>query len=320
MEFTFSRDGEIRIGLHPKGNFYRVTDLNECPISSFPVSDFFPALRDWAKKRELSVWHPKLHQGALRNFLVRKSSTSGEMLLDLISAEELSEGVLRDLEEALPQGNLLFTLNQAWGDTHRVDHQALLRGQPYIFETLAGLKFRISPRSFFQTNTQGALRLYEYVVGLAQEVGARRVLDLYCGTGTIACLLSGKVEEVWGVEKEESAVSDAEDNARQNNLGSVHFLRGEVEEMLSTLNQFDLVVVDPPRNGLHPRVLPTLISSNFPYLIYISCNPVTLARDLKELSGYELVSASPFDLFPQTFHVETVVLMKSEKRRREHAL
>lgn len=313
MEFTFSRNGEIYIGLHPRGNFYRVIDLRECPISSFSVSDFFPALRQWAEERKLSAWHPKLHRGVLRNFLVRKSATSGEVLLDLISAEELSEEVLRELEEVLPEGNLLFTLNQAWGDTHRVDHQVLLRGQPYIFETLAGLKFRISPRSFFQTNTQAALQLYEYVSRLAQEIGARRALDLYSGTGTIACLLSPKVKEVWGVEKEESAVRDAQENAAQNNLDGVHFLRGEVEEVLPTLGPFDLAVLDPPRSGLQPKTRAVLRSGPFPFLIYISCNPVTLARDLRELSNYELVRATPFDLFPQTFHVETVTLMRRKK-------
>ncbi len=309
MEFSFSREEEeLRLGLHPRGSFRHVVDLAECPIFSFPMEDLFASAKRWANERNLTVWDVKGHQGALRNFLIR-TSRHGNPLFDLVSGEPLSQEAVEAWISLLPPGDALLTINRAWGDTHRVDEQQVLRGRGFLEETLMELICRISPRSFFQTNPWATELLYGEVVAAVKECGANVILDLYCGTGTITCLLAREGAEVWGVEREPAAIRDAQENAARNGL-SVHFRVGEVERMPDDLPPFDLIVLDPPRSGLHPKATEWLLKEHPQFLIYISCNPDTLARDLLLLEPYELMRVRPFDLFPQTFHLETVALLK----------
>jgi 23S rRNA (uracil1939-C5)-methyltransferase len=310
MEFSFAWEDGLRFGLHPRGNFRRVVDLQECPISGFPARDFLARARDWALREGLSAWDEKTHVGALRNLLVRTSVTGGTVMIDLVLGEEADAERMERFAELWPEATVLVSLNQSWGDSHRVDGQWLLRGEGALVEELDGLRFRISPRSFFQTNTLAARNLYREVLACARESGANRALDLYCGTGTITCALGREMEEVWGVELIAESVEDARRNAELNGIKHVHFRQGLVEKVLPDLGRFDLAVLDPPRSGLHPDTLAFLTEAPFPYLVYVSCNPATLARDLKGLSErYEILRVTPFDLFPQTFHVEAVVYL-----------
>jgi len=311
MEFSFSREeDELCLGLHPRGSFRHVVDLAECPIFSFPMEDLFASAKRWANQRNLTVWDVKGHQGALRNFLIRTSHL-GNPLFDLVSGEPLSMEAIESWISLLPPGDALLTINRAWGDTHRVDEQQVLRGRGFLEETLMGLAFRISARSFFQTNPWATELLYGEVVAAAKECSANVILDLYCGTGTIACLLAREGAEVWGVERDPDSVRDAKRNAELNGLVA-QFRQGEVEKMPADLPSFDLIVLDPPRTGLHPKATEWLLKEHPQFLIYISCNPDTLARDLLLLEPYELVRARPFDLFPQTFHVETMAFLRRQ--------
>ncbi|MDI6869404.1 MAG: 23S rRNA (uracil(1939)-C(5))-methyltransferase RlmD [Coprothermobacterota bacterium] len=309
MEFTFQAGEGVNLGLHPRGDFRRVVDLKECPISSFSVEEIFPIIRDWASDFGLSVWDLREHKGALRHLVIRRSQRREELLLNLICGEEIPELAKEALVSRLKEATIIFTLNRSWGDSHHVDKEEVLSGSGFIVEEIGELRFRISPSSFFQTNSLQAEALYQKIREFARDIHPERILDLYCGTGTIACFLADTAPEVWGVEKMAQAVSDAKINASLNGLDNLHFLQKEAEEM-DNLSQFDLIILDPPRSGLHPKTREILNLSRATYIIYVSCNPTTLARDLQELTNYELLEALPFDFFPHTFHVETCAILK----------
>ncbi|MCX5977597.1 MAG: 23S rRNA (uracil(1939)-C(5))-methyltransferase RlmD [Coprothermobacterota bacterium] len=311
MEFSFAEEDGLRLGLHPRGNFRRVVDLRECPISGFPADQYLPRAKSWAVAEGLPAWDVKGHFGCLRNLLFRTSATLGTLMVDLIGGETLSREAAQRFCELWPGATVLITNNQAWGDSHRVDQQQIMSGEGILFEELDGLRFRLSPRSFFQTNTWGALNLYREVQACVRESGARRVLDLYCGTGTITCFIGRELEEIWGVEMVAESVEDARGNAARNGLEQVHFRQGLVEKILPELGSFQLAVLDPPRCGLHPQTLAFLAEGPFPWLVYLSCNPASLARDLRWLAArYRLIRVTPFDLFPQTYHVEGVAFLQ----------
>ncbi len=311
MEFTFGGDGSVSLGLHPRGDFRRVIDLRDCPISSFHIGDIFSLVRSWAYEFRISVWNLREHKGALRNLVIR-SSLRGDILVNLVSGEEIPQEAKSAFASLFPNSTVVFTLNRSWGDSHHIDCEEVIKGQGFIFEEIGGLRFRISPSSFFQTNSLQAQALYLRITDFASKIAPKKALDLYCGTGTIACFLMGAVPEVWGVEKIPQAVTDAQENALLNGLKNIHFLEKDASEVQG-FSEFDLVVVDPPRSGLHPKILQELNCSPAPYLIYVSCNPPTLARDLQQLSHYEILEVTPFDFFPHTFHVETCVFLKSRR-------
>jgi len=310
MEFTFSFEGKIRLGLHPRGSFRRTIDLEECPISSFPVEGLFPLVHSWAEEFGLSVWDLREHKGSLRHLVVRRSQNTGELLLNLVCGEEITVPAKEAFSALFKEATVIFTLNRAWGDSHHIDRQEVLSGKGFITEKIGNLRFRISPSSFFQTNTLQAEALYKTVKDFTRRIKPRKILDIYCGTGTIACFLAEEAEEVWGVEKMAEAVSDAQANASLNGLKNLYFVQEEAEKT-GPLSGYDLVVLDPPRSGLHPRTKEALSDSRVPYIVYISCNPSTLARDLEGLDNYRVLKATPFDFFPHTFHVETCTVLEA---------
>ncbi|MCR4427761.1 MAG: 23S rRNA (uracil(1939)-C(5))-methyltransferase RlmD [Caldiserica bacterium] len=309
MEFTFKEEGEISLGLHPRGDFRRVINLKECPISSFSIEEFFPSVRNWAFDFGISVWNLREHKGALRNLVIRRS-LKGDLLVNLVLGEEISPQAKEAFASIFGDSTVVFTINRSWGDSHHVDSEEIIKGPGFILEEIGGLRFRISPSSFFQTNSLQAQALYQKIRDFAREVSPKKVLDLYCGTGTIACFLKEVSREVWGIEKIPQAISDARENALLNGLENLKFMEGDASE-INDLGQFDLVVVDPPRSGLHPKLLQVLNCSPPPFLVYVSCNPATLARDLQQLFPFQIIEVIPFDFFPHTFHVETCVFLKS---------
>jgi len=311
MEFTFFDQQGLTIGLHPRGNFRKVIQLEACPISPFPVGRIFPQIGEWAESFKLSVWNLDQHQGALRHLVFRRSK-KGQLLVNLVCGQEIPDSAKAAFVSLFAEATVIFTLNRSWGDSHHVDKEEILSGSGFLLEEIGGLKFRISPSSFFQTNSLQAEALYLKIREFARNLRPLRILDLYCGTGTIACFLADTAPEVWGVEKMAQAVSDARVNAALNGLDNIHFLEKEAEEV-ENLSQFDLIVLDPPRSGLHPQIRKSLNLSSVPYLVYVSCNPTTLARDLQELEKYEIEEVLPYDFFPHTFHVETFTILKRKR-------
>jgi len=321
MEFSFDRgrEGEFQLGLHLRGRFDQLFDLQECALAPPVFSEIAAFVRGFARSRGLLPYDQRREAGLLRFLTIREGRRTGEHMVVLTAVRE--EGALTELAEALRERfpsirGVLFAHNDrpaqvAYGDTERV-----LSGEPKIREVLkvggTSLTFELSFRSFLQTNTLAAERLYEVVLDSAVLSGTERVLDVFCGIGTITGFLALHAREVVGVELVEEAVGDARRNMAANRVENAEFLAGPAEKVLRELpGPFDLIVVDPPRAGVHPKTLRRLKELAAPRLVYVSCNPKTLADDLRVLAEtYEVMRVRAVDLFPHTPHVETVVALR----------
>lgn len=357
MEFSFGdeyKDGPLALGMHKRGSFYDIVTVQDCQIAD---EDFRAILRtslSYFSEEKISFYHRLRHTGYLRHLLVRKAARTGEILIDLVTTtqdwklsgqtkndanvkteglcpytgtvnaakeEKLLEGwteVLRSLDlEGMIKG-ILHTRNDRVADVVCNQGTEILYGQDFFYEELLGLRFRISPFSFFQTNSLGAEVLYEtarsFILGNNPDLLHDKVVyDLYSGTGTIAQMLAPVSRKVVGVEIVEEAVEAARENAKLNGLTNCEFLAGDVLKVLNTIEELpDYIVLDPPRDGIHPKALEQIISYGVENMIYISCKPTSLARDLEVFlaRGYRVEKICCVDMFPSTGHVETVTMLQ----------
>lgn len=319
MEFSFGdeeKDGPLALGMHKRGSFYDIVTVPECKIVDEDFRKILVSVLEFAKGTGLSFYHKLSHQGYFRHLLVRKAAKTKEILIDLITSTqaELSLQPMVDALLQLPlQGKIvgiLHTSNDSLADVVQNDHTDILYGQDYFYEELLGLKFKITPFSFFQTNSLGAEVLYETARSYIGETKDKVIFDLYSGTGTIAQILAPVARHVTGVEIVEEAVEAARINAELNGLDNCFFLAGDVLKVIDELtDKPDLIVLDPPRDGIHPKALEKIIRFGVDRMVYISCKPTSLVRDLEVLQarGYKVERVSAVDLFPGTVHVETVV-------------
>ncbi len=317
MEFSFGSDraGLLQLGLHARGRFNWIFDVEECHLQSDISNRIVGAVRRIGQALGLSAYDLKRHQGLLRFLVVRQSKRGGQVMINLVVSAYPDVGVQQlaeQLLDAVPEIDvLLVTLHTGKAQVAAGEREFVLKGSGRITEVCAGLKFDISPQSFFQTNSLQAERLYEVIARMAGPQKA--VLDLYCGTGSISLLLARQSQFVLGIEVVAEAVEDAKRNAGRNQLGHCRFAVGAVEDILGELavqgQRFDLAVVDPPRPGIHKKALAGLCALAPPRIIYVSCNVYTLADDLRTLgqAGYGVGSVQPVDMFPQTPHCEVVV-------------
>ena len=340
MEFSFGdacKDGPLCLGMHKKGSFHDIVTVDGCLICD---SDFSAVLRQtlaFFSERKTAYYHRKRHDGYLRHLLMRKALHTGEILVDLVTAsparpetgsmsgpkdlqeeKELLEEFSLMLQELPLEGKIsgiLHTVNDSLSDTIKDEGTRILFGRDSFTERLLGLEFEISPFSFFQTNSFGAEVLYDTVREFAKIPGKRfrTIYDLYCGTGTIAQIMSGLADEVYGIEIVGEAVEAARKNAGLNHIGNCTFLEGDVLTTLDALAEKpEMIILDPPRDGIHPKALPKILAYEVPYIIYVSCKAKSLARDLPAFlwSGYEPVKAVCVDEFPWTANTETVMLLR----------
>ncbi len=334
MEFTFGdecKDGPLALGMHKSGSFYDIVSVTDCKIVDDDFKTILTATLRFFREKNISFYHRLRHTGYLRHLLVRKAAKTGEILTDLITTTEISdERLLLEWKEMLLSQNytgtltgILHTRNDSPADAVINQGTDLLYGRDYFYEELLGLKFRITPFSFFQTNSSGAEVLYETAKEFIgdfltnpQKSGGNVVFDLYSGTGTIAQLLAPAAKKVIGVEIVEEAVAAARENAAQNGLTNCEFIAGDVLKVIAETEQKpDYIILDPPRDGIHPKALDKIIRFEAPQILYISCKPTSLARDLVTLQarGYEVKKVRCVDMFPGTVHVETVVLLSHKK-------
>ena len=341
MEFSFGdayKGGPLALGMHKRGSFYDIVDVPECRIVDDDFHTVLTVTLDYFKERNLPYYHKLRHTGYLRHLLVRKAVKTGEILVDLVTTTQIAEGG----EEALLAGwkdvlcaaayqgtltGVLHTRNDSVADTVTNEGTDVLFGQDHFYEELLGLRFQITPFSFFQTNSLGAEVLYETArefIGDALPSGAdadvaeheKVVFDLYSGTGTIAQMLAPVAKKVIGVEIIPEAVEAAKENAKLNGLTNCEFIAGDVLKVIDEIEEKpDYIVLDPPRDGIHPKALEKIIRYGVPQMVYISCKPTSLARDLEVLQarGYEVKKVCCVDMFPATVHVETVVLLSHKK-------
>lgn len=321
MEYTFGdeeKGGPLVLGLHKKGSFYSIVDSDGCNLVDEDFTDIRKTVMHYFRELGTSYYHKNTHEGFLRHLVIRKALSTGEILVNLVTSSqgELDkEAFVNRLLNVNIKGRIvgiLHTINDSLSDVVKADKLELLYGRDYIIEEILGLKFSISPFSFFQTNTFGAERLYSIVREFAGDIDDKIVFDLYSGTGTIAQIMAAVAKKVVGIEIVEEAVEKARENAKLNNLDNVEFIAGDVLKAVDELEEKpDLIVIDPPRDGIHPKAINKIIDFKPERYVYVSCNPVTLVRDLKVFveRGYKIEKVKCMDMFPRTPHVECVVLM-----------
>jgi len=341
MEFTFGdayKDGPLALGLHQKGSFYDILTVDGCEIIGADWSRILTATLAFFSGRNVPFFHRMRHEGILRNLVVRQSRANGQFLINLVTSTQWDaygfdvKQLLQAFVEMLLEleksdafagsiAGILYTENDALGDVVQSDRMELLYGQDYIEEEILGLKFKISPFSFFQTNTGGCEVLYEkardYIMrGSVKLDSDKTVFDLYSGTGTIAQMMAAVSKKVIGIEIVEEAVEAAKENAKANGLSNCEFIAGDVLKAIDLVDEKpDLIIVDPPRDGIHPKALEKILAFGVGEIVYISCKPTSLARDLETIirRGYHVDKVCCVDHFPRTSHVETVVLLSQQK-------
>ena len=338
MEFSFGdeyKDGPLALGMHKRGSFYDIVTVSECRIVDEDYREILTLTRNYFGGT--AFYHRLRHEGYLRHLLVRKATKTGEILVALVTTSQLDglqgeetarleewKNQLLDLNLVGKITGILHIVNDSVADVVQSDRTDILYGQDYFYEELLGLKFKISTFSFFQTNSLGAEVLYEtardYIGDLNADGETKKpekvVFDLYSGTGTIAQLMAPAAKKVIGVEIVEEAVEAAQKNAELNGLHNCEFIAGDVLKVLDEIEEKpDLIILDPPRDGIHPKALKKIIGYGIDRLVYISCKPTSLARDLEVFleNGYVAEKAVAVDQFPWTANVETVVLLSKLK-------
>lgn len=327
MEFSFGdevKDGPLTLGLHKKGSFYDILTTNQCQIVNNDYNQILDCVLNFFSQLGITYYKKMSHVGYLRHLLIRRAATTGEILINLITSTqwEYSEDeqvVLNNLKDKLLkltlQGKIvgiLHTYNDSLADVVRCDRLDTLYGQDYFYEKLLGLKFKISSFSFFQTNSFGAEVLYEKAREYVGDTKEKQIFDLYCGTGTITQILAPLAKKVIGVEIVEEAVAAAKENALLNGLENCEFIAGDVLKVIDEIEEKpDIIILDPPRDGIHPKALNKIIDFGVDRIVYISCKPTSLVRDLVvfQENGYKVEKICAVDLFCQTPHVECVTLM-----------
>lgn len=328
MEFSFGdqeKGGPLSLGMHKRGSFHDVVNADNCKIVHSDFTKILKSTREYFSQALVPFYKKLKHEGYLRHLLVRRASRTGEILVALVTTKQTDclrqdeKTLLEDWKNGLLQlslegtfAGILHIYNDSLADVVQSDKTDILYGQDYFYEELSGLRFKISPFSFFQTNSLGAEILYDTVRQYAGDIGGKVVFDLYSGTGTIAQMLASGAKKAVGVEIVEEAVKAARQNAAMNQLDNCEFIAGDVLNVVNELKEKpDLIILDPPRDGLHPKALEKIIGFGVKQMVYISCKPTSLVRDLEILmsNGYQIKQMCCVDMFPSTANIETICLL-----------
>jgi 23S rRNA (uracil1939-C5)-methyltransferase len=334
MEYTFSNKrfllpGELHdpavtsfqnvAGFHARGLFDKVVDIDTCYLQAEPTNGLRKAIRDFGLEKELPFYDIKLHEGWLRTLQLR-ICTTGEVMANLMVGYEEPEMIRllgdRLLEQFPDLTTLLVTINAKWNDSLTDLTPRVIHGKGYVIEKLEDFRFKIGPKSFFQTNTRQGERLYQVTREFAELTGKETVYDLYCGTGSIGIFVSRLAARIVGVEVIVEAIDDARENAALNGIGHARFFSGDVVDIcqdafFAAEGRPDVIITDPPRAGMHEGLVNKILEIAAPTVVYVSCNPATQARDLQLLdTKYAVTRVQPVDMFPHTHHIENIVQLK----------
>ncbi|MDU6114771.1 MAG: 23S rRNA (uracil(1939)-C(5))-methyltransferase RlmD [Paeniclostridium sordellii] len=322
MEYTFGdemKDGPLTLGLHKKGKHIDIITVDGCFLVDDDFIKVLTSTVEFFNEKKLPYYRNMSHKGYLRNLVVRKGINTNEMMVNIVTSSQEDfdmteyKEMLLNLDLKCELVSILHTINDGLADAVNCDELRVLYGRDYIQEELLGLKFKISPFSFFQTNTKGAEELYKIAREFVGEHNNKVIFDLYSGTGTIGQVMAEKAKKVYGIELIEEAVEAANKNAKLNGLTNCEFIAGDVAKTVNKLKaKPDIIIVDPPRPGVHKDAIRDIAGFNSKEIVYISCNPKTLVLDLVEFKnyGYEVEKVKLMDMFPNTPHVETVVKLK----------
>ncbi|MBK8702085.1 MAG: 23S rRNA (uracil(1939)-C(5))-methyltransferase RlmD [Saprospiraceae bacterium] len=333
LEFTFSDkrwltpeeienegfiESEPALGFHRPSSFNKVLNLEECHLQNDLSNDIRNHLRDFCVAKQLSFYNPYTHECMMRNIVVRNTLEGDWMLLVVFGKDDMKKIklVMEEMKEKFPFiTSLMYTVNPKFNDTIYDLEVHCYHGKPYIVEKLGDIRYKIGPKSFFQTNSEGAKILFDYVVEYAGFQGKENVYDLYTGLGSIALYIASKVKQVTGIEEIPEAIDDARVNCDFNQIHNAEFYAGDVKDILNQdfvekHGKPDVIITDPPRAGMSEKVIETLLAVAAPKIVYVSCNPDTQARDCLLLSEkYQVVKMQPVDMFPHTNHIENVALL-----------
>lgn len=337
MEFSFSEkrwltkdeiskegilDKDFSLGLHIPKIYDKVLDVDECFLQSEVSNKIINFTRDFFKKKNTSIYSTKTHTGFLRNLVIKQASLTNDLMVNLVTSEENDELVNEycdELRKEIPQvTTVINNINKKFAAVAVGDYEKVIYGSGFIYDEIGRHKFRISANSFFQTNTLQAEKLYQTALDFAELKGNEIIYDLYSGAGTIAIFISDKAKKVYAFEAVESAIADAKVNADLNNILNVKYFAADLyKSFLPIVNKYnipkpDVMIIDPPRSGMHPTTVDDVIKLSPEKIVYVSCNPTTQVRDIKLMveAGYKLIKIRPVDMFPHTFHIENVTLLK----------
>lgn len=336
MEFSFSEkrwltkeeiaiegtlDRDFALGLHIPKIYDKVLDVDECFLQSDVSNKILNFTRDFFKKRNSSIYSTKTHTGFLRNLVIKQSFHTNDLMVNLVTSEENDELVSDYCDELIKEipevTTIINNINKKFAAVAVGDYEKIIYGSGFIYDEIGKYKFRISANSFFQTNTLQAEKLYQTALEFAELKGNEIVYDLYSGAGTIAIYVSDKAKQVYAFESVASAIADAKVNTELNNILNVKFFAADLyKSFLSIVDKYkipkpDVMIIDPPRSGMHPTTVDDVIKLSPDKIVYVSCNPTTQVRDIKLMveAGYKLIKIKPVDMFPHTFHIENVALL-----------
>ncbi len=336
MEFSFSDkkwltveeinsgkeiDRSFALGLHVPNVFDKVLDIDECFLQSELSNKILNLTRSFFKEKNIPIYSTKTHSGYLRNLVIKTSHHSNDLMVNLVTSEENNDSMKEYTDfliKQVPQiTTLINNINLKKAAVATGDYEKVYFGSGFIYDTIGDYNFRISANSFFQTNTLQAEKLYQTALDFAELTGNETVYDLYSGAGTISIFISGKAKEVYALETVESAIKDAEENKNINKIENVHFIQTDLYKSFlpitedKNLPKPDVVILDPPRSGMHQNTVDDVIKLNPDKIVYVSCNPTTQVRDIKLFinANYKLVKIRPVDMFPHTYHIENVALL-----------
>ena len=336
LEFTFSNkrwrtneeiaEGKVfetmnAVGFHIPGQFDKVLDINKCWLQTEDSNEIRNEVRRYALEHDLTFFDLRSQEGFLRTLMIRTTSTGELMVIVILFYEdkEAQDALLLNIADKFPQiTSLLYVINSKANDTITDQEINVFKGNECIYEEMEGLKFKIGPKSFYQTNSEQAYVLYKVARDFAQLTGEELVYDLYTGTGTIANFVAHQAKQVIGIEYVPEAIADAKVNSKLNNINNTLFYAGDMKDILNAAfieehGKPDVIITDPPRAGMHDDVINAILFADPKCIVYVSCNPATQARDLNLLdANYRVAAVQPVDMFPHTHHVENVVLL--EKR------
>jgi 23S rRNA (uracil1939-C5)-methyltransferase len=307
------------LGFHAKGFFDKIVNIEKCWLQAEPTNNLRNAIRAFAWNQGFSFYDYREHKGLLRNLQTR-ICTTGEVMVNLVFGEDNEKkrnAILQFIDQQFPQiTTLLYTINLKWNDSLHDQDPIVYKGKGYVIEKLEDFSFKIGPKSFFQTNTKQAEKLYRITRDFAELNGSQVLYDLYCGTGSIGIFCSKGAKKIVGVEMIEAAVQDARGNAALNNIAHASFFSGDVievcnDDFFAQHGRPDVIITDPPRAGMHEKLVRKILEMEAPTVVYVSCNPATQARDLAILDEkYSVTKVQPVDMFPHTHHIENVVQLK----------
>ena len=324
MEFSFGDleiGGELQLGMHPRGRRFDVVTVDGCLLVDNDFREILTTILQYCREQGFKKYHIKRRNGFLRNLVIRKGINTGEVIANLITTSQRNHDFSKLAEEIKALDlkgkavGFVQTINDNYSDQVSCDEMKIYFGRNYFYEKLMDKKFKVDSLSFFQTNTKGAEVLYKQAQEYIENAEDKIVYDLYCGAGTISQSIAEDAEHVYGIEIDESAVQNAEKNAEINGINNADYLAGDVLEVIDEIDKkANLIIIDPPRPGINPKALNKIAAKNADQILYISCNPKSLARDIKELEihNYKLDKFKAVDMFPHTKHLEVISLLSKK--------